>query len=278
MRVPALSLAFVLCAISLAATATGAQEPGDGEAKEAPRTSGDHIVNCMRPLGHHAYQREFTCPIGGGKFKSLVLGTHSTYGRHLDWKPVSYMDLAAPVPVCPSNGFVMFKDEFSDEELSRYKTVIEGEKYSRIFRENHPSYYLLARLRELAGDKNENRWFQMVVATWEADACGSEKYAFYADEAIEAAKARLKSVEKFGDEYWVLNIIIPNLYRRTGRFDEAQAWLDTLDLEGLESLEEGGEYYKLAFTLLSEAVSENNDKRIPIEKPEDEKPKDQEDE
>ena len=38
------------------------------------------ILSCMRPLGHHLYYKTFICPIGGEKFDSLTLGSHSTYG------------------------------------------------------------------------------------------------------------------------------------------------------------------------------------------------------
>ena len=72
----------------------------------------DDVLNCIGGAdGHHIYEKETECPIGGEKFKALYLGTHSTYGRHLDWEPVSYMRFPVPIPVCPGNGFVITKEK-----------------------------------------------------------------------------------------------------------------------------------------------------------------------
>jgi hypothetical protein len=134
------------------------QQPIPGK----PTSSASHILNCMQPLGHHLYETEHSCPIGGERFRSLALGTHSTFGRYLDWKPISYMDFPAPVPVCPANGFVITKQSYSEDELKKYKAVIESEAYRSIYRTQHPSYYLLAKFEELAGEGQENRWWHLL--------------------------------------------------------------------------------------------------------------------
>lgn len=239
------------------------REPAARQAPQGPK----HILNCMSPSGHHVYYEEMSCPLGGEKFQTLVLGTHSTYGLHLDWEPVSYLDFPTPIPVCPSNGFVMEKEKYSSEELKRMAKVVDSEEYKKIYAQRHPSYYLLARFRELLGDDNPKRWWQLVVATWEADLCKSEKYAFYANEAIEAAKARLPALEPADEEYWIVNLIIPNLYRRTGRFDPARQWLDEFGGQ-LPEEKNGREFYALAFRLLRDAVSRKDTSQIKIEQAE----------
>ena len=66
------------------------------------------------------------CPIGGEEFKD------------------SY------VPQCPTNKFVMFKNEFTEEELKKYEKIINSEEYREIPR-NSNKYYYLARFYELLG-------------------------------------------------------------------------------------------------------------------------------
>ena len=66
------------------------------------------------------------CPIGGEKFKD------------------------SHVPQCPTNKFVMFKNEFTEEELKKYEKIINSEEYREIPR-NSNKYYYLARFYELLG-------------------------------------------------------------------------------------------------------------------------------
>jgi hypothetical protein len=193
-----------------------------------PSSSASHILNCLQPLGHHLYYEDYSCPVGGERFRSLALGTHSTYGRYLDWKPISYMDFPAPVPVCPANGFVITKKDYSEEELKKYKATVESEPYKSLYQNQHPSFYLLAKFQELSGEGAENRWWHLLQATWEAEGCASDKYSFYADEAIKAAEYRLETVKSDDGQYWAMHIIVSDLYRRTGRFDLAQQRLDKI--------------------------------------------------
>ena len=232
--------------------------------KEEPS---DHILNCQRPLGYHLSYKEFTCPLGGEKFKSLVLGTHSTFGRHLDWEPVSYMEFPAPLAVCPSNGFVILKENYTDAELEKFGSVIASDEYQRVFAEKHASYYYFFRLNQMLKENSNEQWWYLVEATWEAEQCNdSEKYQLYAKEAIKAGKLFLEKNKAKEQDYWILNIIIPNLYRRVGEFQSAHAWLDAFG-DQLPEEQETKEFFELAFQLLRQAVAAKDTTKIPIEKP-----------
>jgi hypothetical protein len=220
-------LAMMLAMCSLSHSQAAAQTEQSGR-QGPPVSSASHILNCLQPLGHHLALGEHTCPIGGERFSSLTLGTHSTFGRHLDLKPVSYMDFPAPALVCPANGFVIAKKSYGEEELKKYKTVIESEAYKSIYQVQHPSYYLRAKFHELSGEDAGNRWWDLLQATWEADTCLSERYSFYADEAIKAAEAAVEALSSDNGQYWAMHIMISDLYRRTGRFDLAQQRLDRI--------------------------------------------------
>ena len=70
---------------------------------------------------------EYTCPIGGEKFKTHFI-----------------------LPQCPTNKFVMFKNEFTKEELQKYEKIINSKEYKSIPK-NPSEHYYLAKFYELAG-------------------------------------------------------------------------------------------------------------------------------
>ena len=65
------------------------------------------------------FEQEFTCPIGGEEFRQKMAGSGTSFGQFFDFRPYGPIESPWPLPVCPGNGFVMFKREFSDAELAR---------------------------------------------------------------------------------------------------------------------------------------------------------------
>ena len=74
-----------------------------------------------------AIKEDYTCPIGKEKFSSF------------DYPPQ-----------CPTNKFVMFKNEFTKEELKKYEKIINSKEYKAI-PQNLPKEYYLGRFYEMAG-------------------------------------------------------------------------------------------------------------------------------
>ena len=74
-----------------------------------------------------AIEMDYTCPIGNEKFRSI------------DYSPQ-----------CPTNKFVMFKNEFTKEELKKYEKIINSKEYKAI-PQNLPKEYYLGRFYEMAG-------------------------------------------------------------------------------------------------------------------------------
>ena len=72
--------------------------------------------------------KEYACPIGNEKF---------TAGISLPQQ-------------CPENKFVMFKENFTKEELKKYEKIINSKEYKAI-PQNSPKEYYLGRFYELAG-------------------------------------------------------------------------------------------------------------------------------
>lgn len=228
----------------------------------APKVINQKVLNCLRPLGYHLYYKEFSCSLGGEKFHNLSLGTHSVFARYLDFKPVSYIGFPAPLPVCPSNGFVMYKRKFTTVELEALKKIINSDEYQRLYAQKHASYYLVAIIKEKLKQQSRNHWALLLYASWEAHECQhTDKYKYYVLETIKAAKKVATPLKPEQDEYWQINILISNLYRRIGDFQSAQSWL-----QGLRAKPSGknGEYFSLALRLLHQAIIAKSTKAVPI--------------
>ena len=72
--------------------------------------------------------KEYTCPIGNEKFRAGI---------------------SLPQQ-CPENKFVMFKENFTKEELKKYEKIINSKEYKAIL-QNSPKEYYLGRFYEMAG-------------------------------------------------------------------------------------------------------------------------------
>lgn len=224
----------------------------------------DKVLNCVETSGHHVYEVDRECPLGGEKFKALELGTHSTYGRHLDWEPVSYMRFPIPLPVCPSNGFVITKEKYTKEELKSLSQVIESKEYRDLYSQKHATYFLFAKTIELRKEKFNDLWWLYLNATWEADLCkNDERYKQYALETVSAGNKRLAELKESDQEYWVLKVVTANMYRRIGDFKSAQDLVDKFGKPTLKD-KDANEYFTLAIRLLKEAVTNKNTDRVPI--------------
>lgn len=258
------TFAFLIAAVLIVGgcAASPSQDSLEDTAEEL--SVGAHVLNCVQESGHHVYKEEIVCPLGGERFETLRLGTHSTYGVSLDWEPLSYMRFPIPIPVCPSNGFIVFDEEMTGDEVSRVSSIVESTEYQSYFSQRHATFFLYARLSEMLGENAENRWWLYRQASSEADLCQSpSRYREYALLTVKEGEARLASLTSHDNEYWVLSVVIPNMYRRIGDFDAARDWLERFDQ--LDKPNDGLEQnFDLAFKLLREAIAAKRSERIPI--------------
>lgn len=256
---------FLAVLLTLAAAAIANAGPTVFNFTETACSAGD-VLNCMGGVdGHHIFEKETECPVGGEKFKARYLGTYSTFGRHLDWEPVSYMRFPVPLPVCPTNGFVISKEEYGKEELEKLKAVVESKVYKDLYAQKHATFYLLAKQNELNKEELNDYWWLYLNASWEADNCNNKaRYKEYALEAIASGTKRMAALKESDEEYWVLKVVTADLHRRIGDFKTSQ---DLVDKFGTPSLadKEGNEYFLLAKNILQKAIKEKNTDRVPIQ-------------
>ena len=92
------------------------------------------MLGSMNTFSVIPYEKEWTCPVDNEKFKVTYTDV------------VSYNEL----PVCPTSKFVMFKKDYTQEEIQKYKEIVNSKEY-RNLRPETKVYYRLEKLMEMSG-------------------------------------------------------------------------------------------------------------------------------
>ena len=165
------------------------------------------------------------CPFDGKEFKTVESMSGTRFGTYLDLKP--YGPIAAPWPLakCPSNGFVIFKNEFSKVEIAQLRDYVEGPIYQTLQR-SETNYYLAAQLKGYLQHPQTEVAYTLLMATWEAKV--GQQYQRYASEALEAYKRALEKPYKDQDLWVSDQFIAAELERRLGQYEAAKTRLDSL--------------------------------------------------
>jgi predicted RNA-binding Zn-ribbon protein involved in translation (DUF1610 family) len=100
------------------------------------------LVVSLNVYGLTLETRTFTCPVCGTEFEYEIAMSGTAFGKRLDHKLVSAIRSPWPIPQCPTCGFVLYKDEFTDQELQELKTFILADEYQSIPADNTPHYFL----------------------------------------------------------------------------------------------------------------------------------------
>jgi len=169
---------------------------------------------------------ERKCPFDGQVVKYQVMASFYRAGQYLDMQPYGSLLSPRPLPVCPNYNFVIFKTNFTKEELATYKKIIASKEYLDLAKEGHTSYYLLAKMLIEEDPMLAGNGWALLQATWQAKS--SARYELYAKETIKYQKLFLTSL-KVGDRSWInSHMIIGNLYRRLGAFEDAKEYFTIL--------------------------------------------------
>ena len=169
------------------------------------------------------------CPVGGKSFTHTTTGSYSTWGYRPDGKPYGSWDFPMQLPKCPGNGLVIF-DDFTKAEVKRLELLVESAEY-RAIRDKETNYYLAAWLMERLGRPAIDIAWAIVQASWQADGRPELKRRYQADYVD-----RIRKLEKSGDgtDWLFMQARAVNGLRELGRFDEAGALLQSLDLAPLD--------------------------------------------
>ena len=164
---------------------------------------------------------ERVCPFTGTKFSGRIDLSGTRFCVRLDLKPIGPIGAPPELPVCPDDGFIVFKEKFTAAELDRLRPWVGSDEF-RALTASESTYYRYAETLRRLGQSDQVAW-RLVQATWQVDR-DREKYARYAAAAVK----ELETLAANRD----MVMLAAELQRRTGQFDQAR-----LKLEGLQKQE-----------------------------------------
>ena len=167
-----------------------------------------------------AIEMDYICPIGKEKFSSI------------DYSPQ-----------CPTNKFVMFKNEFTKEESEKYEKIISSKEYKAI-PQNLPKEYYLGRFYEMAGGFSDKEIGETYYKAYRAQINENFENANTLKESLAKGISYLEKslpMENKSEFPWSLAY----LYISNKEFDKANALVEKQDknvhLERIANF-----YYKLS--------------------------------
>lgn len=172
-------------------------------------------------LATTSYPEDFTCPIGGERFQAEVIGSYSSWGNRPDGRPYGTLPWV-PLPECPGNGFLLFQEEFTPQEIAILTPLVDSAEYQAM-REAETQHYRAWWLQHALGSAEAAPLAEtLLVATWQSDD-EPERKARYQRAFVAAADA-----VRLNDPAWlVLTLRAVNARRELGDFAGAAALLGT---------------------------------------------------
>jgi hypothetical protein len=196
-------------------------------------------------------EKSFKCSIGGGEFsKNIPISSHQV-GIRTDDKPFGMLEAPWPLPVCPENGFVMYKDKFTNEEIENIKPYIFSSEYQEYRSSKETDHFLLAKMFEYQKKSIHRIADTYLEASWEAE--GGPNYKRYLKLALGAFKLSLKQSDLHIKIKWNSQYMIVELNRLLGNFDEAEK-----ELFKLKALNKTDRYRQHRQQFEQELIQEKN--------------------
>lgn len=168
------------------------------------------------PTAAPPFNREWTCPFDGTKFRSYPLGSPRKLDNGLDLDAYFMASTPWAIASCPTNGFVFYKYEFDDAELELLRPLVLSDAFQALREDS--VYFRLALILDRAGASLETVSSALLNAT--RDTKGAAAYKRYAGALLEKFPALLKRGRN-PDEQAELLALRTELLRRSGLFDEA---------------------------------------------------------
>jgi hypothetical protein len=200
-----------LAAALLAASGAAPARPG-----AEPRPSADRPAQTMK------------CPIGGATFSYKPALPPAAIGYRPDGRPYADGVVPPPLPECPDNALVLYKD-YSDDEIAKLTPLVESADYQALRKEGQ--YYRAFWLMKQMGVDSNLYLLALLEAAWQADDRPELRARYLAEFADESAKVEPRP----DDINWVgMEGRAVNALRELGRFDEAEARLAKVPLDALK--------------------------------------------
>jgi hypothetical protein len=170
-----------------------------------------------------------TCPIGGAAFEYRPAAPAAGLGERPDGKPYGAGAWPMPLPECPGNGLVLYKD-YSPQEVAKLEPLVASEAYQALRKEDS-QYYRAYWLMKQMGLGPEDYLWVLLQASWQVEDRPDVRKRYLTELAAESAKAPARPA----DLNWIgMEGRAVNALRELGRFEEAQARLDKVPTKPLD--------------------------------------------
>ena len=142
-------------------------------------------------------------------------------------KKVSGGVVPPPLPECPDNALVLYKD-YSEEEVAKLTPLVESGEYQGLRKDTQ--YYRAYWLMKAMGVDSDRYLLALLQASWQAEDRPELRARYLAEFAEESAKVepRPNDINWIGMEGRAVDAL-----RELGRFDEASARLAKVPLDAL---------------------------------------------
>lgn len=142
------------------------------------------------------------------------MSSGTSFWQHLDGQLEGAIASPTPLVICPGNGLVLYKRQFSESEIARLTPLVHSEAYQRT-RKQHSSYGLLNVLLEHMGEPLSDRAPVLQQAVWERP----QQYLPLAEQAY---AARCPDEATVQDADWMqCQMLRGEWERRLSRFEQA---------------------------------------------------------
>jgi hypothetical protein len=174
-------------------------------------------------------KKTITCPIGGVAFEYAPNPVTPSGGERPDGKPFGVAG-PTPLPECPGNGLVLYKD-YSAAEVAKLEPLIASDAYKALLKDGTQYYRAYWLMKEMGLPPEDYLWV-LLQASWEAEGKPELRQRYLSELAEASAKVppRPANLNWIGMEGRAINAL-----RELGRFDEAQARLSKVPLSSLEA-------------------------------------------
>lgn len=173
-------------------------------------------------------KQAMTCPIGGEAFDYARPVATAPLGMRPDGKPYGAA-APAPLPECPGNGLILYKD-YTADEVKTLTPLVASDDYQAL-RKTDTQYYRAYWLMRQMGVGPEDYLWALLQASWEAEAKPELRARYLAELAETSAKVppNPSDMDWIGMEGRAVDAL-----RELGRFDEAAARLANVPLARLD--------------------------------------------
>lgn len=160
---------------------------------------------------------DFVCPVDGKAFTQTLPDAGKAAGYMLDMQPYGAVVSPLPLPVCPGNGFVIYKDKFSAAEIDALLPLLESPDF-----QNHSAHYRAFLMMRQLKEPLPQQLRMVQEASWSGPDSYRQQALLLLEQILRSSSLSVRARL----DYMLLKA---EFERRLGQFDQANATLQTLE-------------------------------------------------